>query len=163
MSITGVRVEVLVMNFMALKRWSLLCSFVCLIGVLFASEQTANVFQISQPGRIVGLRFTPAQAFTGKARDIVLRAYWDGDNAPAIDAPAGDFFGYGWGEPAMKSLLIGTNDKGNYCYWPMPFDKQARIELASQRENGKAPVTGRNEKSSAANFYLCNFTLDLVE
>ena len=41
-----------------------------------------------------------------------------------------DFFGYSWGQPAMKSLLLGTADDTNYIYLPMPFDRSARIELA---------------------------------
>ncbi|MCF7975021.1 MAG: DUF2961 domain-containing protein [Phycisphaerae bacterium] len=101
-----------------------------------ASGQTTTVFQTDQPGRIVGLRMSPPQALAGKARDLVLRAYWDEDEKPAIEVPAGDFFGYAWGSPAMTSLLIGTNDQHNYCYWPMPFDQGARIELALERDQG---------------------------
>ena len=32
----------------------------------------------------------------------------------------------------MKSLMVGTADKVNYCYFPMPFDKTGRIELYSE-------------------------------
>jgi hypothetical protein len=100
--------------------------------------QTTTAFQINQPGRIVGIRLSPAQALTGKARDIVLRAHWDDDEYPGIHMPAGDFFGYAWGSPAMRSLLIGTNQQTNYCYWPMPFDRSARIELAREHDEGPA-------------------------
>jgi len=91
--------------------------------------EPAKILDVNQPGRIVGIRMWPATALTGKGREIVLRAFWDGDNEPAILSPAGDFFGYAWGEPAMKSLLAGSADGINYCYYPMPFDKSARIEL----------------------------------
>jgi hypothetical protein len=91
-----------------------------------------TLFDVDRPGRIVGIRMWPADALAGKKRDIVLRAYWDGDAQPAIVSPAGDFFGYAWGEPAMKSLLVGTADGVNYCYFPMPFDRSGRIELYAE-------------------------------
>jgi hypothetical protein len=48
----------------------------------------------------------------------------------------GDFFGYSWGEPASQSLLFGTSNGTNYCYFPMPFERSARIELVSERTSG---------------------------
>jgi len=107
--------------------------------------EAVTVFDINRPGRIVGIRMGPAEAFAGKNRDIVLRAYWDGDKEAAILSPAGDFFGYAWGQPAMKSLLIGTADGTNYCYYPMPFDKSARIELVSQQGSGDKQITVETE------------------
>ncbi len=76
--------------------------------VTLKAGQATTVFGVDRPGRIVGIRLSPAEALVGKGRDIVLRAYWDGDSRPAILSPAGDFFGYAWGEPATKSLLLGT-------------------------------------------------------
>ncbi|MDX9753978.1 MAG: DUF2961 domain-containing protein, partial [bacterium] len=98
-------------------------------------------FQTETPGRVVGIRLSPASALAGKERAIVLRAYWDGDSLPAILAPAGDFFGYAWGEPAAQSLLFGTEGDTNYCYFPMPFDQSARIELVLEGEsNSVVPI-----------------------
>ncbi|MBN2136550.1 MAG: DUF2961 domain-containing protein [Sedimentisphaerales bacterium] len=109
------------------------------------SGQAVTVFDVNRPGRIVGIRMGPAEALVGKNRDIVLRAYWDGDNQPAILSPAGDFFGYAWGKPAMKSLLIGTAGETNYCYYPMPFDKSARIELLRQQGPDAKQMTVETE------------------
>jgi hypothetical protein len=50
----------------------------------------------------------------------------------------GDFFGYSFGEPATRSLLLGTSGEMNYVYFPMPFDQRARIELASEAASGSA-------------------------
>jgi hypothetical protein len=100
--------------------------------VTLEAGKAATLFETNRPGRIVGIRLWPAEALKGKKRDIVLRAYWDGDAEPAIASPAGDFFGYAWGEPAMKSLLVGTAEGVNYCYFPMPFDKSGRIELYAE-------------------------------
>ncbi|MBN1851619.1 MAG: DUF2961 domain-containing protein [Pirellulales bacterium] len=94
------------------------------------------LWETKKPGRIVGIRLSPARSFSGKDRALVLRAYWDGDSQPAIVAPVGDLFGYGWGEPAVQSLLVGTNKDVNYLYFPMPFDASARIEIVSERMSG---------------------------
>ncbi|MEN6429180.1 MAG: glycoside hydrolase family 172 protein [Phycisphaerales bacterium] len=100
--------------------------------------KAATLLDVDRPGRIVGIRLTPADALAGKGRDIVLRAFWDGEAEPAIAVPAGDFFGYAWGEPATKSLVVGTAGGVNYCYFPMPFDRSGRIELYAEPGSGRS-------------------------
>lgn len=100
-------------------------------------SETVRIFETDRPGRIVGIRILPPEALVDKDRRVILRAYWDGDEEPAILCPAGDFFGYAWGEPATMSLLVGTANGASYCYFPMPFDKSARIELFSERSLAK--------------------------
>ncbi len=102
--------------------------------VRLKAGEVVKLFEVEQPGRIVGIHIRPPAALAGKERGVILRAYWDEDKEPAILSPAGDFFGYAWGEPAMKSLLVGTAGRVNYCYFPMPFDKSARIELLSEQD-----------------------------
>jgi hypothetical protein len=68
----------------------------------------------------------------GKARDLLLSISFDGDE-PAVRCPLGDFFGYAWGQPAMQSLLVGTTGETNYCYFPMPFDREATVAVVSER------------------------------
>jgi len=113
-------------------------------NVSLAPGQSATMFETDTPGRIAGLRISPAAALAGKDRDLLLRIHWDGDEQPAVLCPAGDFFGYAWGRPAMTSLLVGTAGDTNYCYFPMPFDRSAKIELVSQRVGGP-PVELRAE------------------
>jgi len=100
--------------------------------VSLAPNSTAKVFQVDAGGRIVGLRFSPASALAGKARDLLLRISFDGE-APAVLCPLGDFFGYAWGQPAAQSLLVGTAGDTAYCYFPMPFERSARVEVVSER------------------------------
>ena len=109
-----------------------------------APGQTFTLFESQRPGRVVGFKLGPAASFAGKARDLVLRAYWDGESSPAVNCPVGDFFGYSWGEPAVKSVLLGTSGDTNYVYLPMPFDRSARIELVSERRDGP-PVSVEGE------------------
>jgi hypothetical protein len=103
---------------------------------LLRAGDTVTLLDSKKPGRIQELRLGPADAFTGNARDIVLRMYWDGASRPAVDVPVGDFFGYSFGRPATHSLLIGTEGEKDYVRFPMPFDHAARIELVSERSGG---------------------------
>jgi len=93
----------------------------------------AVIFKASSGGRVLGVKLSPAAAFAGPERDIVLRAYWDGDAKPAIQAPVSDLLGYSFGEPAAEALLFGTKDGSGYLRLPMPYSKSARIELVSDR------------------------------
>ena len=97
---------------------------------------TIKLYETTHGGRIVGLRLRSAAAFSGKDRSIILKIYWDGESRPAVLCPLGDFFGYAWGVPAMRSLMIGTADDTDYVYFPMPFDRSARIELSSTAQSG---------------------------
>jgi hypothetical protein len=121
------------------------------IRARLAPGRKAVLFKDSKPGRIVGLRLGPAAAFAGGGRDIVLRAYWDGAKEPAIEVPAGDLFGYSFGDPAVRSLMLGTTDEGvNYLYFPMPFERGARIELVSERPAGSPVIDVEAEVAVAA-------------
>ena len=87
------------------------------------------IFESEIPGRILGIELSPADKFSGKVKDLILQAQWDDDPVLAINAPVQDFFGYAFGIPSMKSLLTGSKNGVNYCYFPMPFDKKAKLSL----------------------------------
>ena len=106
-----------------------------------AAGKNLTIYESKKPGRIVGLKISPANALAGKERDVLLRIYYDGETAPSISVPVGDFFGYAWGQPAVKSLLLGTTDNTNYVYLPMPFDKSVKVELASEKTSGAIDVS----------------------
>lgn len=101
-----------------------------------APGQTVTLFKATNPGRIVGLKISPASAFAGKDRDVVIKMYWDGEREPAVACPVGDFFGYSFGDPAVRSLFLGTSEERNYIYFPMPYERSARIELVSEKASG---------------------------
>jgi hypothetical protein len=106
-------------------------------GVLQPGK-SVMLFETRRGGRIASLRLSPAEAFVSKDRDIFLRITWDKDRLPSILCPAGDFFGYAWGKPAMGSCLLGTSTTTNYCNFPMPFSRSAKVELVSLRQGGSA-------------------------
>lgn len=101
-------------------------------NVKLEPNSTKTIFKAKKGGRIVGLRFAPTETLVGKARDLLLKISFDGD-PPAVLCPLSDFFGYAWGQPAMQSLLVGTSGDTNYCYFPMPFDRSAIVEVVSER------------------------------
>lgn len=65
--------------------------------------------------------------------DIIIRMYWDGNDYPSVESPIGPFFGQGWDERynyASLPLSSGPeNGTGMSCYFTMPFEKGARIEI----------------------------------
>lgn len=68
-------------------------------------------------------------------RKIVIRMYWDGEDNPSVQAPIGDFFGMGHGITKNFSsapLQMSPEDgRSLNCFFPMPFGKNARIEIES--------------------------------
>jgi len=65
-------------------------------------------------------------------RELVLSIYWDGESRPSVWVPLGDFFGSAAGVNNYKSLPLGMTDEGFYCYWYMPFRKQALVKLTNE-------------------------------
>jgi len=67
-------------------------------------------------------------------RDLILRIHWDGQAAPSVECPLGDFFANGWEEFAqVTSLAVCVNPGRAFnCYWEMPFRTSARITLENR-------------------------------
>ncbi len=88
---------------------------------------TFTLGEIDGPGAIQHIWMTP----TGNWRFSILRMYWDGEAAPSVEAPVGDFFAMGWGRYApitSQSICVNPGSAFN-SYWPMPFRKKARLTL----------------------------------
>ncbi len=105
--------------------------------VSLKAGKTSLLFDSKRGGRILGIELGPAETFADSGKNTDIRIWWDGEPNPAVCCPVADFFGFAFGSPAMQSLLLGTRDNLNYCYFPMPFDRSARIELI--RRDGKNP------------------------
>lgn len=61
-----------------------------------------------------------------------IRATWDHAEVPQVDAPLGLFFGVGYHRNISRGLLAGMSPPfGGYCYFPMPYQSAARIELVN--------------------------------
>lgn len=97
-------------------------------SVRIEAGQTFDLAQIPGAGRITHIWLT---THTSKWRQLLLRAYWDGAEDPAIEVPLGDFFGQGWGRFAqLSSQAIAVNPHGGFnSYWPMPFSGGAHLTV----------------------------------
>ena len=107
-----------------------------------APGETAVLLDTAGPGKITHLWMTLAESPVHDTvlRDLVLRVYWEGATVPSVEVPLGDFFGVGFGLPAnfyrnrkfqfaSAPVAVGGNDRALNCYWPMPFQRAARMEI----------------------------------
>jgi hypothetical protein len=99
-------------------------------SVMIEAQQTFQLAWIEGPGVIQSLWFTGRRL----SRDLILRVYWDGQPAPSVECPLGDFFGVGWGPFAqISSLPVAVNpNNGLNCFWEMPFRGDARLTLENR-------------------------------
>ncbi|HLF35987.1 MAG TPA: glycoside hydrolase family 172 protein, partial [Cyclobacteriaceae bacterium] len=99
--------------------------------------ESHEIFSSSLGGRIVKFEVGPTEAFAGNGKDFIIEARWDGEESLAINCPLSDFFGYAFGKPSMRSMLIGSDDHMNYSFIPMPFDTKAWIRLVYVKRDGE--------------------------
>ena len=67
-------------------------------------------------------------------RRVKIHIYFDDAEQPQVSGPVGDIFGVMHGKPhyPLNSAMISAQDKsGMNLYFPMPFAKNARIEIES--------------------------------
>lgn len=81
-------------------------------------------------------------------RDAILRIYWDGEEAPSVEAPIGDFFCNGFNTRVnILAQPINVNPSGGFnCYFPMPF-----------RQHVKVTVENRHIENVSGFFYAITF------
>ena len=99
-----------------------------------APGETLTVLDDSGPGLVTHIWFTIASPDPWHLKALVLRAYWDGETTPSIETPIGDFFGFGLGDYYLYQsipLSVGS-DKALNCFFPMPFQKHARISVTNE-------------------------------
>lgn len=67
-------------------------------------------------------------------KKLVLRMYWDDEREPSVETPIGDFFGLGNGDYFVyQSLPLAVGSaKALNSFFPMPFNKSARITMTNQ-------------------------------
>ena len=95
---------------------------------------TQEVFNSEGPGIISHIWFTIAAPTTYHLKEIVLRAYWDGNSKPSIETPVGDFFGLNLGQYVHyeSAYLACSPGKSLNCYFAMPFRKSARFTVTNE-------------------------------
>lgn len=113
-----------------------------------APGDSAAILDVTGPGVIRRLWMTVSSRDPHYLRRIALKMYWDGEAAPSVSAPLGDFFGNGFDRRHYAALPMGVSSGGFYVYLPMPFRERARIVV----ENG----TGRSIDALYFNVDLVN-------
>ena len=91
---------------------------------------TLVLADLEGPGAIQQIWMTP----TGNYRFTILRFYWDGETAPSVEVPIGDFFASAYTNfntfAPLNSLPVCVNPGNAFnCYWEMPFRKHCKITL----------------------------------
>jgi hypothetical protein len=95
---------------------------------------TLTLMDADGPGLLTHIWITVASPETYHLKKLVLRIYWDGETTPSVEAPLGDFFGLGLGEYHKweSELLSVGSDKALNSFFPMPFQKHARITVSNE-------------------------------
>jgi hypothetical protein len=99
-----------------------------------APGETLTLLDEAGPGLISHVWVTIASDDPNHLKALVLRMYWDGESTPSVEAPIGDFFGLGLGEYHLHQsipLQVGS-DKALNCFFPMPFQKHARMTVTNE-------------------------------
>jgi hypothetical protein len=96
--------------------------------------QAATLLDVQGAGAIQHLWFTINSPDPMHLKNLILRAWWDGEAAPSIESPIGDFFGLGLGEYFVyqSALLAVAPIKALNAYFTMPFATAARMTLENQ-------------------------------
>lgn len=99
--------------------------------ITLPADSKTTLAEIEGPGTIRHIWITVAEV---AYRNCILRMWWDDEETPSVEVPLGDFFCCGNSHRAkISSIPIAVNPSGGFnSYWPMPFKKNARIEIENQ-------------------------------
>jgi hypothetical protein len=89
------------------------------------------IANLTGPGIITMIHFALPQRYV-MTRDVVLRIWWDGEKTPSVEAPLCDFFCDPNGALERVDSALVNKKRGWNCYFPMPFAKSARVEVAME-------------------------------
>ena len=95
---------------------------------------STTILETSGAGVITHIWFTISSDDPHHLKNLVLRAWWDGESSPSVEAPIGDFFGLGLGEYFVyqSSMLAVASVKALNSYFQMPFANGAKLTVTNQ-------------------------------
>jgi D-arabinan exo alpha-(1,3)/(1,5)-arabinofuranosidase (non-reducing end) len=96
--------------------------------------ETREVFADTGSGVISHIWFTIAARSAFHLKELVLRAYWDGNPKPSIETPIGDLFGLNVGDYVIyqSAYLACSPGQSLNCYFAMPYRTGARITVTNE-------------------------------
>ncbi len=94
----------------------------------------ATLLDVTGAGVVTHLWFTINSPDPMHLKNLVLRAWWDGETSPSVETPIGDCFGLGLGEyyTYQSALLVVAPIKALNAYFKMPFSKSARLTVTNE-------------------------------
>ncbi len=97
------------------------------------NSQPVTIYTGIIPGSISQVALRPDKITPDVLQNLRVVIYWDDAINPAVDVPVGFFFGGGTSLRPFQSLLTGMPETGLwYNYFPMPFWKNATIQLVNR-------------------------------
>ncbi|HEX8811426.1 MAG TPA: DUF2961 domain-containing protein, partial [Terracidiphilus sp.] len=95
---------------------------------------SATLLDVTGAGVVTHIWFTIASNDPHHLKNLVLRAWWDGESTPSVEVPIGDFYGLGLGEyfTYRSALLTVAPMKALNAYFEMPFASAAKITLTNE-------------------------------
>ena len=112
-------------------------------SVTIPQGKSAVLAELRGAGSIASLKLRLEPYGRKQFYHTILRIYWDGAKRPGVNLPLGLFFGGGGEayanckrvpEMSLRTLFYGFDGTNHefYCYWPMPYWRSARLELANE-------------------------------
>lgn len=97
---------------------------------------TYTFAEMEGPGAVRHLWITVPKRYPAMLRNLILRFYWDGQEAPSVEAPLSDFFGVSHGRtaPFENAFQAMPEGKAFNCYFYMPFEKGARLTVTNEAD-----------------------------
>lgn len=101
----------------------------------FNAGKRVVVADIKGPAVISMIHFAVPESYMWQKqrrldRELLIKFYWDGEDQPSVDCPFVDFFCDPAGVRDMVNTALVNKRQGWNAYFPMPFRKSAKIELA---------------------------------
>ncbi len=95
---------------------------------------THEVFAAQGPGVVSHIWFTISARSGDHLKELVLRAYWDGNPKPSVETPVGDFFGLNLNSYAIyeSAYLACSPGRSLNCYFAMPYRQSARLTVTNE-------------------------------
>jgi len=95
---------------------------------------TQEVFNATGPGMISHIWFTIAARSGDHLKELVLRAWWDGNAKPSVETPIGDFFGLNLNsyQVYQSEYLACSPGRSLNCYFAMPYRRAARMTVTNE-------------------------------
>lgn len=100
--------------------------------IVIPSGATKTIADVSGPGVIVRIWMALESNDPYYLRRVLIRMYWDEEEDPSVEVPLGDFFGSGFAYKQYTTPYISMSSGGFTCFFPMPFEEHAKIEIVNE-------------------------------